>query len=126
MSKGFDVGPRAQLLGTSCLITIAVMLNCLIVATGPTNTELCCSFHSDLHFTNKQQQKKNKRERDWSVNLQFAGFENNKHDNVILKRNSYSWPAVCLRCGILANRPGVSQRSAVHPKLITGGEREGN
>lgn len=109
------------------LITMAVMLNCFIVATGPTNTELCCSFHSDLHFTNKQHKKRTEeRKRHWSVNLQSAGFENNKHDNIILKRNSYSWPAVCLRCGILANRPRGSQCSVVHPKLITGGEREGN
>jgi len=64
--------------------------------------------------------------RQHSVNLQFAGFENNKHDNIILKRNSYSWSAVCLCCGILANTPQRSQSDAVHPKLITGGEEEGN
>jgi hypothetical protein len=61
--------------------------------------------------------------RQHSVNLQFAGFENNKHDNIILKRN---WSALCLFCGILANTPQRSQSGAVHPKLITGGEEEGN
>lgn len=110
------------------VVEMAVMLTCFAMAIGPKYRKRVAVFTRicilQTNNTGKKREAQ-KRTRQHSVNLQFAGFENNKHDNIILKRNSYSWPTVCLCCGILANTPQRSQSGAVHPKLITGGEEEG-